>query len=180
MDEEKALMNRHLRGLALHGLEENVEEVFRPDRWLVYKRYEIIFDDAQNRYIQASSNTKSSPDEIRDRLHPLARTSADLFLRFAHWPEEKGMDKELDTERNAEAALSWAQEFGVLGLNPVSRTVSMLGLDFDITISDIVNSRRVTADYLEKPWLGDAGMGRRNSPLGGRPEESVANFAFEA
>jgi hypothetical protein len=172
-------MNQHSRELALHALEENVEEVFRPDQWLIYKRYEIIFDEAGNRFIQAPSNTRSSRAEIRDRLHPLSRTSADLFLRFAHWPEEKGMDKELDTEKNAEAALSWAQEFGVLGLNPVSKTVSMLGLDFDITISDMVNSRRVTADYLEKPWLGDASMGRRNSPLGGPPEESVANFAFE-
>lgn len=55
-----------------------------------------------------------------------------------------------------------------------------LGLDFDLTISDMVNSRRVTADYLGKPWLGDADRGSLNSPRGGRPEESVANFAFEA
>jgi hypothetical protein len=79
------------------------------------------------------------------------------------------MDKELDTKRNAEAAKSWAETFGVLGLNPA-----------DMAIPNPVNSHRVTATYLEMPWLGSVGRGYRNKARGGMPHESVANFAFEA
>jgi predicted nucleic acid-binding Zn ribbon protein len=42
------------------------------------------------------------------------------------------------------------------------------------------NSQSVTADYLGKPWMGSATRGYRNSTQGGRPDESVENFAFEA
>jgi hypothetical protein len=165
-------MNQHLRELALHALEENVEENFPSDQWLVYERYEIISDEAGNRYIYAPPSTKEAPNEIVKRLHPLSRTSADLFLRFARWPEETGMDKgldTLDTPRNTEAALVWAKTFGVLGLNSTGRAVP-----------NFVNSRRVTADYLGMPWLDDAGMDSRSLVTGGVPHESVANFAFEA
>jgi hypothetical protein len=79
------------------------------------------------------------------------------------------MDKELDTKRNAEAALSWAAKFGVLGLNPHS-----------MMFPDIVNSHRVTADYLGVSTRGDEHRGRRNLASGGKPYESVENFAFEA
>jgi len=79
------------------------------------------------------------------------------------------MDEELDTQRNAEAAKSWAERFGVLGLN-----------DPDMKILSPMSSRRVTADYLGMPWLPDAGSARRNSGHGGRPRESVENFTFEA
>jgi len=162
-------MNEHFRKLVLHGLEENVEESLRPDRWLVYERYEIIFDEAGNRYIYAPPNKKDLPNEVRERLRPLSRTSADLFLRFARWPEEVGMDKELDTPRNTEAALAWANTFGVLGLNPTG-----------MVIPNIVDSHRVTADYLGMHWLEDVGTGYKNLATGGMPHESVANFAFEA
>lgn len=157
-----------LQEQARRALEENVEENSRPNRWLVYKRYEIIFDEAGNRYIHAPRMKGDAPNEYQ-RRHPLSRTSADLFLRFARWPEEAGMDKELDTARNAEAALAWAHTSGVLGLNPAG-----------MVIPNIVNSHRVTADYLGMPWLGDAGRGYQNLATGGRPHESVANFAFEA
>jgi hypothetical protein len=162
-------MNQHLRELALHALEENVEESLHPDRWPVYERYEIVSDKVGNGYIHAPPNTKDAPNKIVQRLHPLSRTSADLFLRFARWPEETGMDKDLDTSRNREAALAWAHTFGVLGLNSRGRSVP-----------NFVNSRRVTADYLGMPWLDDAGMYSRHLTTGGIPHESVANFAFEA
>ena len=103
------------------------------------------------------------------RLQPLSRTSADLFLRFARWPEETGMDSELDTERNAEAALLWAKTFGVLGLKPA-----------DFAINTLLSSHRVTANYLGMPSLAGTNRGRRNLATGGMPEETVANFAFEA
>jgi hypothetical protein len=166
-------MNQRMHKFWLHSLEknveENVEEIFRPDQWPIYERYEIIFDGAGKRYIHAPPSRKDAPNEIRDRLHPLSRTSAGLFLRFARWVEETGMDKELDTERNAEAAKLWADTFGVLGLNPI-----------DMFFSNIVYSHRVTADYLGVPELDDAGRRRLNVARGGWPHESVANFTFEA
>src|SRR5829696_2167580 len=166
-------MDQRLPEFWLHALEknveENVEEKLRPGEWPIYEHYEIIFDEAGNRYICASPSTKEAPNGIKDRLHPLSRTSAGLFLRFARWVEEAGMDKELDTERNAEAAKLWAETFGVLGLNPI-----------DMFIVDIVNSHRVTADYLGVPELDDAVRRRLNVARGGWPHESVANFTFEA
>jgi hypothetical protein len=166
-------MNQRLREFWLDALEknveENIEEKLRPGQWPIYEHYEIIFDKAGNRYIYAPPSTKEAPNGIRDRLHPLSRTSAGLFLRFAQWVEEAGMDKELDTERNAAAAKLWAETFGVLGLNPI-----------DMFISNIVNSHRVTADYLGVPDLDDIARRRLNMARGGRPHESVANFTFEA
>src|SRR5215204_5373706 len=161
-------MNQYLRELALHGLQKNVEEYLRPDRWLVFEHYEIIPDGAGNRYIYAPPDRDGNPNEIRDRLHPLSRTSAHLFMRFARWPEETGMDKKLDTKRNAEAAKAWAETYGVLGLNPL-----------DPFISDVVNSRRITADYLGISSPEDEARGRRSYARGGPPYETVANFAFE-
>jgi len=157
-----------LKEHAMRSLEKNVEEISELSRWYVYEHYEII-DEAGSRYIYAPPRRDGVHNKVVKQLQPLSRTSADLFLRFARWPEEAGMDREPDTERNAEAARSWAKEFGVLGLNSTGRA-----------IPNFVNSRRVTADYLGKPWLDDAGMHRRNSVTGGMPDESVANFAFEA
>jgi hypothetical protein len=173
-------LDKSLRERAKHALEENVDKNSELEQWLVYKHYDIIRDEAGNRSIYAPPSKNGVAKEGAQRYRPLGRMSADLFLKFAQWPEEKRMDRELDTKRNAEAALSWAKAYGVLGLELVSPTVSMLGMDFDLIISDMVNSRRVTADYLGKPWLGEAGRGRRNSPRGGQSGEPVANFAFEA
>lgn len=161
-------MKRHLRELAERALEKNVEEISQMSQWLVYDHYEIIPDEAGSQYIHAPSSINGEVNKAR-RLQPLSRTSADLFLRFARWPEEAGMDKELGTERNAEAARSWAKEFGVLGLNPAN-----------MPLLTTVSSDRVTAEYLGAPSLGDVGRGYRNLARGGRPKESVANFAFEA
>ncbi len=41
-----------------------------------------------------------------------------LFLKFARLADNSGLDHELDTDKNAAAALKWAQDFGVLGLTP--------------------------------------------------------------
>jgi hypothetical protein len=50
---------------------------------------------------------------------PLAR-EPDLFLMFARLADDDGLDQgavgELDTDKNAAAALSWAHDYGVLGL----------------------------------------------------------------
>lgn len=145
------------------ALEKNVEENSRQSEWPVYEDYEVKLDKAGNRYFRAP---ESSP--VKKRLQPLTRVSADLFLRFAHWVEDPGMDRGFDTERNATAHKMWAENFGVLGLDPPDQS------DFRLP-----NSTRVMAEYLGRPWLPQKPRGWRNTARGGR-RESVDNFAFEA
>jgi hypothetical protein len=156
-------MDAQLREQAVHALEENVEENLRRDEWLVYESYETI-SDAAGTYFLAPA-----PTPVKKSLRSLSRVSADLFLSFAGWVEEFGMDKELGSPRNVEAAAVWVSEYGVLGLNPPN--MSVLGL---------VNSQGVTADYLGMRRAGTAVMGHRSTAQGGKPNESVENFAFEA
>ena len=160
------MLDEHMKQQARHALEENVEQNSHRVEWPVYEYYKFIIDEAGEKYLYAPP----AGNGIKKRLQPLSRVSADLFLRFAHWVENPGMDKALDTERNARAAKMWAEAYGVLGLN-----------DPDETIVGLMNSHRVTADYLGMPWRGGgANRGRRNTAHGGRPCESVENFAFEA
>jgi hypothetical protein len=106
-------LDAQLREQAIRSLEKNVEENLRRSEWPVYARYEIITDKAGNGYIRAPELNR-----VKKVLRPLSRESAPLFLRFAGWVEEFGMDKELGSSRNVEAARSWVDEYGVLGLNP--------------------------------------------------------------
>jgi hypothetical protein len=160
------LLDKHMEQQARHALEENVEQNSHRVEWPVYEYYKFIIGEAGKQYLYAPP----AGNGIKKRLQPLSRVSADLFLRFAHWVENPGMDKELETERNARAAKMWAEDYGVLGLN-----------DPDETIVGLMNSHRVTADYLGMPWRGGgAHRGRRNTARGGRPQESIENFAFEA
>jgi hypothetical protein len=162
-------MDQHLRELADYALGKSVEEISRRSEWPVYEHYEIIFDEAGKRYIWAPQSRDGAINQVKERLRPLSRVAADVFLQFAHWVENPGMDQALDTQRNAEAAKSWAERFGVLGLN-----------EPDVEILSPVSSRQVTADYLGMPWLPDAGRARLNSGHGGKPYESVENFTLEA
>ncbi len=145
-------------------MEENVEENLRLTEWFVLEHYEAISDSAGNVYIWAPLE-----NSMKKVQYPLSRVSANLFLQFAGWVERFGMDKQLDTPRNLEATKAWVDEYGVLGLNPP-----------DTDLVGILNSHRVTADYLEMPWRGDVVMRRANSAHGGMPNESVENFAWEA
>jgi hypothetical protein len=164
------LIDQHIRQQARHALEKNVEENSHRGEWPVYEHYEFINDESGKQYLYAPQTTNGTINRVKKRLQPLSRESADLFLRFAHWVENPGMDKVLDTERNVRAAEMWANDYGVLGLNGP-----------DMTIMGLINSHRVTADYLGMPWRGGgAYRGKRNTAHGGRPHESVENFAFEA
>ena len=49
-----------------------------------------------------------------------------------------------------------------------------------MAVIGMLNSQRITADYLRMPWGDDVASGRRNTAHGGRPRESVENFAFAA
>jgi hypothetical protein len=163
LEEDKSPIDAQLREQAIRSLEENVEENSRRAEWPVYEDYEMISDGAKT-YLVARASTP-----VKKILRPLSRESADLFLRFAGWVEEFGMDMELGSPRNVEAAAAWVSKYGVLGLNRP-----------DMSVLGLVNSRRVTADYLGTRWAGTAVIGHRNTARGGRTEESVENFAFEA
>src|SRR5215212_5066112 len=106
-------MDAQLREQAVRALEENVEERLRRGEWPVYEHYRFLSDKAGNRYVVASEASR-----VTTVLRPLSGESAALFLRFAGWVEEFGMDKELATSRNAAAFEAWVNEFGVLGLDP--------------------------------------------------------------
>src|SRR5215211_8176510 len=123
---------------ARHALEENVEQNSHRVEWPVYEYYKFIIGEAGKQYLYAPP----AGNGIKKRLQPFSRVSADLFLRFAHWVEDPGMDKELDTARNAAAAKLWAEDFGVLGLNPPA-----------MAILSLTNSTSVTSEYLGMPWL---------------------------
>jgi hypothetical protein len=163
------LLHEYIGQQAIHALNKNVEENSHRGEWPVYEHYEFIYDESGKQYLHAPQTRNGTVNQVKKRLQPLSRESADLFLRFAQWVENPGMDKELETEWNARAAEMWANEYGVLGLNGP-----------DMTVMGMLNSQRVTADYLGMPWRGDVVSGRRNTAHGGRPEESVENFAFEA
>jgi hypothetical protein len=162
-------VDQHMRDQAVRVLEENVENTSRQGEWPVYEHYEITPDAAGNKYILAPLHWDDGRiNRVIEYLHPLSRVSADLFLRFAGWAKEFGMDKDLNTERNARAALQWAATFGVLGFDPP---------DMDLTA--MVNSQRVTADFLGMSWRGNVIVGCRNTAHGG-PSETVESFAFAA
>ena len=163
------MLDQYIRQQAIHSLHKNVEENSHRGEWPVYEYYAFIVDGSGKQYLHAPQTSNGTINRVTKRLQPLSRESADLFLRFAQWVENPGMDKELETKRNARAAEMWANEYGVLGLNGP-----------DMTVMGMLNSQRVTADYLGMPWRGDVARGRRNTAHGGRPEESVENFAFAA
>jgi hypothetical protein len=163
------LLDEYIRQQAIQALNKNVEEKSHRGEWPVYEYYDFIVDGSGKQYLHAPQTRNGTINRVKQRLQPLSRVSAELFLRFAQWVENPGMDRELETERNAWAAEMWAKEYGVLGLN-----------DPDMTVIGMLNSQRVTADYLGMPWRGDVASGRRNTAQGGRPQESVENFAFAA
>lgn len=147
-----------------------VEETLRLGRWRQYKHYKIV-ERAGARYVYAPPARDGEINEWNS-LYPLARHSADQFLQFARWVEDPGMDKDLDTPRNAEAAIQWAETFGVLGLNDADMSA--------MSVSEM-SSDAVTADYLGiAGYPYSAGWDRKNSGHGGMPNESVHNFAFLA
>jgi hypothetical protein len=164
-----ALLKEYLKEQAIHALEENVEKISWQSAWPVYEQYEILRDEAGKRYVWAPAARNGKVNRVKERSQPLSRASASLFLRFAHWVEDPGMDKELDTERNAAAAKLWAEKYGVLGLNSP-----------DVSMRSLMNSTSVTAEHLGMPWLPDKPRGYRNEARGGRPQESVENFTFDA
>jgi hypothetical protein len=153
---------------ATQGYELSVDahpEDYAWSEWPVYPRYEIGEHEG-HRFIYAPMT--ESVEELRGtrRYRPLSRPMAALFLEFARWPEEEGMDLEtLGSERNEEAALVWAEVNGVLGLD------SSLPFEVFGEASDAIHhSLRI--------W-GAVRPRTRNQGYGGL-KETVEAFALEA
>jgi hypothetical protein len=148
--------------------QKTVQEELRVGEWAVYEKYQIIEDEG-HKFVRAPLTAKQRRE--RQIYKPLSRRSADLFLRFAAWPNKYDMDHDAaaaESEKNQEAALRWARTYGVLGANRS-----------DVTVVGI--SAAAVEDYLGRPGPDRrAGRGWENNALGGYPDESVARFVAEA
>src|SRR5829696_3055658 len=148
--------------------QKTVPEDLRVGDWAVYKKYEIIEVEGQ-KFVHAAPTANQLHE--RQIYSPLSRRSADLFLRFAEWPNKYDMDHgaaAAESKKNQEAALRWARTYGVLGTNRSDFTV--LGI-----------SAAAVEDYLGRPGPdGLVGSGWENDACGGPPSESVARFVAEA
>src|SRR5215216_3113089 len=99
-----------------HGLDKSVEatpELYAWTEWMVYSEYAIRGEQG-HRYVEALSEPGQGGAYF---YKPLSRPTASLFLEFARWPDEYGMDRQpLDSDKNAEAVKEWLPGRGVLGI----------------------------------------------------------------
>lgn len=162
-------MNEREHGDFAYGYEKTVEAEparYEWNQWIFYPDYDIKGHRGR-RYTCAAPI--SPAQKKKPRIYkPLSRSGASLFLEFAGWPGEFGMDrKPLDSDKNAEAAYEWARTFGVLGVHPS-----------EVTAWD--DTSEVIGEFLERPGPGGLrGMGSLNDARGG-PGETVEKFALEA
>jgi hypothetical protein len=110
---------------------EAVKSELREGLWPVWIKYELVPCEAPAtaRYIHAPSVFR--PDDLRWSTEPVELEwnglvsiyrplvdTPELFLEFSRLADDKGLDAELGSDKNAEVALGWAQVYGVLGLTP--------------------------------------------------------------
>lgn len=139
-----------------------------------------LHGDTGSRYLHAPRALDGNVLNNEWISYPLSQGSVGLFLEFANWPVERGMDKfvadevglTLDTDKNAAAAMSWAGTYGVLGLRKNAYESHHIGSSSSLS--------RTTALYIGDQNLSHgAGRASRMSPRGGT-HEKVADFASEA
>lgn len=181
--------NRRTRKVYMPGIgpgrfrnsaDEIVEEKNRTGNWPVFDHYDL-HGQPGSRYLWAPRAKEDGGLNESWYLDALSRGNAGLFLEFSNWPAERKMDKAtetfsgltpvLDTERNAEAAKEWAENYGVLGLGTNLHEEHAIGGSSSLSLT--------TAEYTGARNLGH-GLRRayRNSPRGGK-HETVEAFAFE-
>lgn len=165
-----------------NSADESVEEENREGSWPVYDWYEVR-DDPGGRWLFAPWEKEKGVLNERWNSAPLSGASTSLFLEFSNWPVEQRMDKaietipgarpSLDTDRNAAAARTWAETYGVLGVlsNNPNETHS---------VGSSMRLHRTTAIYTGAlDFLPAPNRAYRMSTRGGE-SETVAAFAFEA
>jgi hypothetical protein len=154
------------------------------NRWAVYeaKVYQLHGMEG-SRYVKASIPPGRRLSERAKDIDPFSPEYADLFFRFAHWFDGQSMERGaqegpgrlvgFDTPRNADAALAWAREYGVLGLgrNPASsRAISSLPPSLN----------EIAARRLGRPELGHSGTRAYRMSAEGGTHETVEAFVLEA
>lgn len=162
-------MNRYSPSDYTHAYEQSVDAHPEDYSWSDWCRYpDYDFGGAEgSKFIYVPMDDPRKQIFGRQRYTPLSRPNASLFLEFAAWAEEEGMDlKPLETEANKQAAWSWAEIFGVLGLDD--------SLHGRFTIMSGVGE--VTGPM---GLRGSVGHRTRNEARGGR-KETVTGFAREA
>lgn len=183
----------HAKGLILtrisdslwkRGYDKTVETKSSETLWPVYERYELRGVEG-SRYILMPERS-STLNTIAKQIDPRASEHADLFLKFARWFDKQKMDKGpkeelaikvgLDTPRNAEAALKWAHEYGVLGLGTRPNESFAVAGSVSSSAEDIVAERLGRSD-LQHPDPGTRAYSKGRT--GGR-HETVENFVVEA
>ena len=114
-------------------------------------------------------------------VDPFSPEYADLFLRFARWFDSQGMEKvepgdlsTLDTERNAQAALAWVHDYGVLGLDRNPNSTFAVGGNLGRS------STQIAAELLGVPHLGHGGTRAYRMSAEGGKHETVEMFVLEA
>jgi hypothetical protein len=136
-------------------------------------------------------------NELLSAYRPLVDTP-ELFLEFARLADNGGLDEELGTDKNAAAALGWAETYGVLGLTPRPRIEPGIVKAKDTTFGildpeDFLDgSKHRTAEgtiesilQIEAPFaafshrVGGIGYSRARNPRGGE-KDTVQRFAYEA
>lgn len=150
------------------GYEQAVDiepESYAWNEWIIYPEYEVREREGR-RFLYAPISEKQMTGRLRYR--PLSRSASSLFLEFARWPEEYGMDRKcLESGKNVDAALQWVRTFGVLGVDLP-----------DITVWG--ESSEAIEHYLGRPGPdGFQDRGSRSEANGGR-SETVERFAGEA
>jgi len=161
-DEEHKSIEKYLdfqKGSSKAGRED-----LRPGEWVVYPEYLVKVTEGGHDYIHAPETVKQLRG--RQRYRPLAHSNAGLFLEFAGWPDKWNMSRK-DPESNEDAAIAWAQKYGVLGVDDPKMT--LLG-DSSLAIDG----------YLGRPGPdGFIGRGMLNEAFGGR-KETIVRFTDEA
>lgn len=166
-------------GRARNSAKKIVEEKNREGSWPVYDVYKLDGYPG-SRYLYAPRVLDKNVLNDKWTSYPLSQGSIGLFLEFANWPTECGMDKAivdelgttLDTKKNAAAAKKWAKTYGVLGLGKNPNESHHIGGSSSLC--------RTTAFYIgDRNISHDAGRASRMSPRGGK-HETVESFAFEA
>jgi hypothetical protein len=162
--------------------DKTVENKFAETGWPVYETY-LPHSAEDFRYIRVPEKTSAgSLVGITKRIDPLSPKHAGLFLEFARWFDKQKMEKvtdfgygaTLDTPRNEEAALAWAQKYGVLGLgtNPHE--------SFAVAGGPPRNAADITAERLGMPGLRVLGTRAYSKGQRGGGHETVQGFVLEA
>lgn len=147
------------------GLRKAGDENLRPGQWIVYPHYDSRVRKRDGRKYIYAPNTLVQLKRRRG-YRPLSRSSAGLFQEFAEWPEKWGMKKcEPESKRNEEAAIAWAKEHGVLGVDGPKTT--MIGLS-SLVIEDYLG--RLGPDgFIGKEMLNEAFGGQEETVSCGLP-----------